>query len=42
MPKQGLRYAAKVDLKKEAASLPYLHVISSLMSHPGVRRPLTV
>ncbi|TKA83261.1 putative formamidase [Friedmanniomyces simplex] len=25
MPKQGLRYAAKVDLKKEAYDQPYLH-----------------
>jgi len=28
MPKQGLRYAAKVDLKKEAYDQPQLHVRS--------------
>lgn len=26
MPKEGLRYATKVDLKREAWDQPYLHV----------------
>ena len=26
MGKQGIRYAAKVELEKPAATLPYLHV----------------
>lgn len=40
MGKEGIRYAAKVELNKDASTLPYLHVrfppkrTSTLMSHP--------
>lgn len=31
MGKEGLRYAAKVDLEKDAGTLPYLHVSKQSM-----------
>lgn len=38
MPAEALRYAVKVDLEKDAATLPYLHVRSPSIKVP---RPLT-
>lgn len=39
MGKEGLRYAAKVELDKDAGTLPYLHVstsnVPSNASHHG-------
>ena len=36
MGKEGLRYAAKVELDKDAGTLPYLHVSHALHQHRDV------
>lgn len=39
MPEKGHRYAAKVDLNKDAAEQPYLHVRLKFI-HQGVQSTL--